>query len=89
MNFAGNCEARERYSGDFDAIVRDSFAETSSQNIQRAFAATLMGMLKKELMADTRSKLGAAMAKPGFERLKKVMDYNEYGEAPFGVLTGV
>ena len=41
-----------------------------------------MGMLKKELMADTRSKLGAVMAKPAFRRFKKVMDYTEYGGAP-------
>ena len=49
-----------------------------------------MSMLKKELMADTRSKLGAAMAKPAFRRFKKVMDYTEYGGAPLlGIDGGV
>jgi len=39
-------------------------------------------MLKAELMADTRSKLGAALSKPAFRRFKKQLDYTEYGGAP-------
>ena len=45
-------------------------------------AGTLMGIIKKELLADTRSKIGAAIAKPAFKRVKKAMDYSEVGGAP-------
>ena len=90
VNFAGNCEAREILSGGFDAIVCDGFAGNIVLKYTEGLAATLMGMLKKELMADTRSKLGAAMAKPAFRRFKKVMDYTEYGGAPLlGIDGGV
>jgi len=33
-------------------------------------------------MGDTRSKLGALMAKPAFRRVKKKLDYTEVGGAP-------
>lgn len=90
VNFDGNCEAREILSGDFDTIVCDGFAGNIVLKYTEGLAATLMGMLKKELMADTRSKLGAAMAKPAFRRFKKVMDYTEYGGAPLlGIDGGV
>ena len=90
VNFVGNCEAREILSGDFDAIVCDGFAGNIVLKYTEGLAATFMGMLKKELMADTRSKLGAAMAKPAFRRFKKVMDYTEYGGAPLlGIDGGV
>jgi len=45
-------------------------------------AETLLGMIKRELMADTRSKIGALLAKPAFGRVKKAMDYTEVGGAP-------
>ena len=45
-------------------------------------AGTLMHMIKKELLADTRSKLGALLAKPAFKRVAKTMDYTEVGGAP-------
>ena len=37
---------------------------------------------QKELLADTRSKLGALLAKPAFKRVAKTMDYTEVGGAP-------
>lgn len=82
VNFIGNCEAREIVSGDYDVLVCDGFAGNVVLKFMEGLAGTLMGMLKDELMADTRSKLGAALAKPAFRRFKKKMDYTEYGGAP-------
>ena len=45
-------------------------------------AKSLLKIIKKELLADTRSKIGAALAKPAFNRVKKDMDYSEVGGAP-------
>jgi len=45
-------------------------------------AATLMGIIKKEMMADLRGKLSGLIGKPAFWRVKKVMDYTEVGGAP-------
>lgn len=90
VNFAGNCEARDILSGQFDAIVCDGFAGNIVLKYTEGMASTLMSMLKGELMADTRSKIGAMFAKPAFRRFKKIMDYTEYGGAPLlGIDGGV
>ena len=82
IRFAGNCEARNILSGDYDALVCDGFAGNVVLKYTEGLSATIMEMLKAELMADARSKLGAALARPAFRRFKKKMDYKEVGGAP-------
>ena len=90
INFAGNCEARDILSGDYDVLVCDGFSGNVVLKHTEGMAATIMAMLKDELMADTRSKLGALLAKPAFRRMKKKMDYTEQGGAPLlGINGGV
>ncbi len=90
INFAGNCEAREVLSGDFDAVICDGFDGNVILKYTEGIAVTFMSMLKKELLADSRSKLGAILAKSAFKRFKKTMDYTEYGGAPLlGIDGGV
>lgn len=90
VNFVGNCEAREIVSGDYDVVVCDGFAGNVVLKLMEGFAGVLMGMLKDELFADARSKMGALLAKPAFRRLKRKMDYTEYGGAPLlGIDGGV
>ncbi|HWS30853.1 MAG TPA: phosphate acyltransferase PlsX [Clostridia bacterium] len=82
VQFAGNCEARDILSGEYDAVVCDGFVGNVVLKYTEGIASTLMGMIKDELMADTFSKLGAALSKNAFMRVKKKMDYTEYGGAP-------
>ncbi len=90
VNFAGNCEARDILSGDFDVLVCDGFAGNIVLKYTEGMVHSMAGMLKKELMADPRSKLGALLAKPAFKRFKKQLDYTEYGGAPLlGINGGV
>jgi len=42
----------------------------------------LGSMIKEELMRDARSKLGAKLAMPAFERFRRRIDYTEMGGAP-------
>ncbi|MDL2257720.1 phosphate acyltransferase PlsX [Eubacteriales bacterium OttesenSCG-928-K08] len=81
INFVGNCEARDVLSGEFDVIVADGFAGNVVLKSTEGVAGFLMATLKDELMSSARSKVGAALAKPAFSRLKKRMDYTEYGGA--------
>ncbi len=90
INFVGNCEAREILSGECDVLVCDGFSGNVVLKYTEGLAATILSMLKDELLADTRSKLGAALAKPAFRRMKKKMDYTEEGGAPLlGINGGV
>ncbi|MBR1561370.1 MAG: phosphate acyltransferase PlsX [Clostridia bacterium] len=80
--FAGNCEARDIPSGDFDVVVTDGFAGNVILKYTEGLVGTVMGMLKRRMLETKRTKLGAALAKPAFSALKKDMDYNTVGGAP-------
>lgn len=90
IHFAGNCEARELMSGDFDVVVTDGFAGNVLLKSTEGTAKAITSMLKTELMGSLRGTIGGAIAKPAFAALKKKMDYTEVGGAPLlGVNGGV
>lgn len=81
-HFVGNIEARY-FTGDrADVLVCDGFDGNLILKFMEGLASTLMGIIKKEIMADTRSKIGGMLAKPAFGRVKSLLDYNEVGGAP-------
>lgn len=82
LNFVGNVEPREITHDAADVIVCDGFVGNVILKFMEGVAGTLMGIIKQEIYADTRSKLGGLLAKPAFKRVKKLMDYNEVGGAP-------
>ena len=81
-HFIGNVEARDITGDQADVLVCDGFSGNLILKFMEGVSGTLMGMIKKELMADTRSKIGALISKPAFKRVKKAMDYTEVGGAP-------
>ena len=90
VNFAGNCEARDALTGRFDAVVCDGFDGNVLLKGLEGAAALMMSLLKRNMMASLRAKIGAALAKPALRALKHKMDYTEYGGAPLlGVNGGV
>ena len=80
--FVGNVEARDITADAADVLVTDGFCGNLILKFMEGVAGTLMGMIKTEIMADPRSKLGGLLAKPAFRRVKKAMDYSEVGGAP-------
>ena len=80
--FAGNCEARDVPTGEFDVVVADGFAGNLILKYTEGLASAMMGMLKADLMSSPRTKVGALLSKPGFRAFKKRLDYNEQGGAP-------
>ena len=81
-HFIGNVEAREITHDQADVIVADGFSGNLILKFMEGMAGTLMGIIKQEMMADTRGKIAGLIAKPAFRRVKKVMDYTEVGGAP-------
>jgi len=75
-------EAREITNDAADVIVCDGFVGNVILKFMEGVAGTLMGIIKREIFADTRGKLGGLLAKPAFKRVKKTMDYSEVGGAP-------
>ena len=89
INFIGNVEARDITNDKADVIVCDGFSGNLILKFMEGVAGTLFSMIKKELMADTMSKIGALISKPAFKRVKKIMDYSEVGGAPLLGVKGV
>lgn len=71
LNFVGNVEAREITHDAADVIVCDGFVGNIILKFMEGVAGTLMGIIKKELMSDTKSKIGALLAKPAFPARQK------------------
>lgn len=88
INFVGNCEARYTMTGDYDVLVCDGFVGNAVLKCTEGVARSIMSIIKQELMASPITKLGALISKSGFKRVKKRMDYTEYGGAPLLGING-
>lgn len=88
VDFKGNCEAREIFSGDYDVLVTDGFTGNVILKEAEGFAEALFKILKRELRSSFKTKVGAGLAKPAFKRVKSTMDYTEYGGAPLLGING-
>ena len=86
FHFIGNVEGRDITADVADVVVTDGFYGNLILKFMEGVAGTLMGIIKKELLADTRGKVGALIAKPAFRRVKHSMDYTEVGGAPLLVV---
>lgn len=80
--FAGNVEAREVPTGDFDVVVADGFDGNIILKYTEGLMSAMMTMLKSNLMASKVTQLGAALSRPAFRKFKRSLDYNAYGGAP-------
>ena len=82
INFVGNVEGRDVFSGMVDVIVTDGFTGNVMLKLSEGLTEAVLAMLKRELMATAVTKAGAMLAKPAFRNIKKRLDYTEYGGAP-------
>jgi glycerol-3-phosphate acyltransferase PlsX len=82
LNFVGNVEGRDLYNGACDVIVTDGFTGNVAIKVSESLAEMLGAMIREELTRDIRSKVGAALASPALDRLRKRVDYTEMGGAP-------
>ena len=81
-NFIGNVEARDIPLDGADVMVTDGFGGNLILKYTEGLAKALLGVIKKELLADFRGKMAGLLAKPAFRRVKKTLDPDEVGGAP-------
>ncbi len=89
INFIGNIEGRDIFSGAADVIVCDGFIGNIVLKAGEGIATAVLKMLKEEITKSWLAKLGTVMAMPALRELQKRVDYNEYGGAPFLGVNGV
>ncbi len=83
LNFAGNMEARDILSGEYDVVVADGFYGNIALKSCEGTALMMLKLIKREITSSFTRKLGAAILKPAFKTVQTVMDYNKSGGAPF------
>ncbi len=82
VNFIGNIEGQDIFSGDADVIVCDGFVGNIALKVSEGLAETIAKMLKREIVEKASGKIGALFFKDAFKNFKKRTDYSEYGGAP-------
>ncbi|HOK56855.1 MAG TPA: phosphate acyltransferase PlsX [bacterium] len=86
INFIGNIEGHEIFSGKADVIITDGFTGNivlkTSEGITRSFRTMLM----KEIMKNIQGKIGTLLISKNLKSFARKADYAEYGG---GILLGV
>ena len=86
--FAGNCEGRDIVNGACDVVVTDGFTGNVALKTIEGVGKMLFDEMKRMFMSSTKTKLAAAVLKPGFKQLKDSVDPDMFGAAPVLGLRG-
>ena len=83
INFVGNVEGRDAFSGKIDAIIADGFTGNIFLKAVEGLGKFVKRSLKESLMKNTLSKIASIPTLPAIKRFSKSMDYKSYGGALF------
>lgn len=89
LNFIGNVEGSDLLSGAADVIVTDGFSGNVALKTAEGLVEHTVALLKDDLRRHPLALIPLAMLKPTLSRIKKKLDYSEYGGAPLLGLNGV
>lgn len=89
IDFAGNAEGRDIFTGEFDVIVCDGFVGNVVLKTVEGLAGTIFKLVKNEVQKNWLTKIGGLFLKPVLKSVKQKMDYTEYGGAPLLGVDGV
>jgi glycerol-3-phosphate acyltransferase PlsX len=89
VNFIGNVEGRDLYSGHADVIVCDGFVGNVVLKASEGLADLVKQMLRESLSATLTRRFGYLIARSAFSEFKKRVDYSETGGAPLLGVRGV
>jgi glycerol-3-phosphate acyltransferase PlsX len=83
LNFIGNVEGTDVFSGKVDVIVTDGYTGNILLKTVEGTAKFLMKNIKGILTSSLKTKLGALLIKKDFYALKKLFDVSEVGGTAF------
>ncbi len=87
--FSGPIESRDIFSGEADVVVCDGFVGNVVLKEAEGLAQTILGMMREAAGENLRSKIGGLLLRPSLSRMKKRLDYAEYGGAPLLGVNGL
>lgn len=82
LNFIGNIEARDIPIDAADVVVSDGFTGNIILKMYEGVALTLLNKIKGLFNKNLKTKLAASLVLSDMKKLKKQIDYNEFGGAP-------
>lgn len=88
INFVGNIDGKDIFTGDVDVIVCDGFTGNVILKTSEGLADALIRMLKREVANLASGRIGYLFMKPALKNFKKKTDYDEYGGAPLLGING-
>ncbi len=89
INFIGNVEGGDLYSGKADVIVCDGFIGNVALKTSEGVIEVIVKMLKESLQGSIPAQMGYLLASKALKGFKRRLDYSEYGGAPLLGVKGV
>lgn len=81
-NFIGNAESRDIFNDRIDVLVCDGFSGNIVLKACEGTAMAIFDILKRHIKSSFLAMLGAILMKSSFRKLKKHIEWQEYGGAP-------
>lgn len=82
MNFVGNVEGNHVFDGSVDVVVCDGFSGNVLLKGVEGAGSFLFDLVRQEITREFWEKIAAAALMPAFTRIRRRVDYQEYGGAP-------
>lgn len=89
LNFIGNVEGRDLYTGHADVIVCDGFIGNVALKVSEGIVDVIKQMLKESLQATVTRQIGYLLSRSAYAEFRKRVDYSEFGGAPLLGVKGV
>ena len=83
INFVGNVEGRDAFSGEIDALITDGFTGNVFLKTVEGMGKLVKNTLVDSLTHNLWSKICTIPTLPAINKFKKKLDYREYGGALF------
>ncbi len=89
LNFIGNVESKELFSGEMDVLVTDGFSGNVLLKTSEAVARFLLEIMTEQIKSGTVSKIGGLLARPKLRKVRDIINPDEIGAAPLLGLNGL
>jgi phosphate acyltransferase len=89
LQFIGNVEARDVYTGVADVIVCDGFTGNVALKVSEGLVEVMEDLLREELSSTMTMRVGSMLTRRALRRFRRRVDYSEYGGAPLLGVAGI
>ena len=89
LNFFGNVEGRDIFSGDVQIIVCDGFVGNVALKVTEGMAEAMTRLLRRELEGSIGGRAAFFLGRRPLKNFRRRIDYEEYGGAPLLGINGV